>query len=283
MGNAVDGTLPVNERGTVDSYDLALGKQGTQKFNDPTVIWVSVLRDEHCFVTDVKIRITCGEPRSSIHHTPRHWKRDHVEPCSILVLDPLQKLIVFSQGRVVLVLGVFLDGAHHSGGIDKSGDVVDMAIGVIPQNSMVEPDKMTNTQMISQGPFDVVSPQVGIAIRVQKTLGSGHASPVSVDLNGASLENQSWLENGELEKGSYFSCHAVIVEVGIILSAPGIEHPVVETDLIFPLFPGDEGWAIVSDPYIHSRDLLNDHLPEVRASGTDLRGGVFLSTLIVYQ
>jgi len=226
----------MNERGTVDSYDLALGKQGTQKFNDPTVIGVSVLGDEHCFVTDIKIRITCGEPRSLRHHTPRHWKRDDVEPCSILILGPLQKLIVFSQGRVVLVLGVFLEGAQHRGGIDKSGEVVDMAIGVIPQNSMVEPDKMTNTQMISQGPFDVVSPQMGIAIRVQKTLVGGHAGPESIDLNRASLENQSWLENGELEKGSYFSCHAVIVEVGVILSAPGIKHPIVEPDLISPCF-----------------------------------------------
>jgi hypothetical protein len=244
----------VDERGTVDSYDLALGKKGTQKFNDPSVIGVSVLGNEYCFVTDIKICITCGEPRSSIHHTPRHWKRDHVEPCSVLVLGPSQKLIVISQGRVVLVLGVFLEGTHHRGGIDKTGKVIDMAIGIIPQNSMVKPDKMTNTQMIPQGPFDVVSLQMGITIWVQKTLVSGHASPASVDLNGASLENQSWRENGELEKGSYVSCHAVIVEVGLILSAPGIEHPIVETDLIPPLFPGDESWAIVPDPYIHSRD-----------------------------
>jgi hypothetical protein len=55
---------------------------------------------------------------------------------AILIARPLKPLVVFLQWCVVLVLRIRFQNTNHGHRIDEAGDIVDMSIGVVPNDTL---------------------------------------------------------------------------------------------------------------------------------------------------
>ena len=60
----------------------------------------------------------------------------------------LQPREIFGQGSVVGVARVRLDGGDNGRGPDKTGDVVDVTVGVVARDAAAEPDGMVDAEKI---------------------------------------------------------------------------------------------------------------------------------------
>ena len=64
---------------------------------------------------------------------------------------------------MVLVAGVGLDGGEDGVFGDEAGDVVDVAVGVVPGAAFVQPDGLVDAEVVVEGLFEVFAGFVLVA------------------------------------------------------------------------------------------------------------------------
>ena len=70
---------------------------------------------------------------------------------------------------VVFIVEVFFDDRDYRAFRHKTGEIVNMAIGVVPGDSAAEPENFTHTQKTMKTLLDFLATQIRIAIRVEQT------------------------------------------------------------------------------------------------------------------
>ena len=100
--------------------------------------------DKNGAIGDVEIGITGRQAFGCILHRPGHGERHHVERLSSLVVHGPQSMQVVLERFVVRVGWIVFNRTHHGRGSDKPGDVVHMAVRIIPNDPLSEPANVLN-------------------------------------------------------------------------------------------------------------------------------------------
>src|SRR5712692_2071944 len=217
-------------------------------------------RDEDDSIGDIEISIAGWKSYTLVSDTPRTRQRDNRKLFSISVCGALQTFKIFPERSVVLILRVLLENAHNRGWIDEPCDIVNVPVGVIANNPLAEPDGLIDVQIVPENLFNLAPPQVGIAICVEKTLLGCEASPAAIHIDRAPFKDNPGVKDRHPEEPGDLLGHRVVLHIGLILPSPSIEYPIVESQAFWMPFFGDEGWTVVTHPYIQSWNLVDGYM-----------------------
>ena len=89
----------------------------------------------------------------------------------------------FQQHILVRVVRARRHLAQRMAGPDKAGNIVDMAVGVVVQETIAQPDHFVDTQRRADAGLDLVRRQVRIAVRVKQALARGQQPALAVGID----------------------------------------------------------------------------------------------------
>ena len=102
--------------------------------------------DQNGAIGDIEIDVTGRRAFGGLLHWAGHGERHHVERLSALVVHGPQSMQVVLERFVVHVGWVVFNRSHHGRGSDKPGDVVHMAVRIIPNDPFAEPANVVNPE-----------------------------------------------------------------------------------------------------------------------------------------
>ena len=68
---------------------------------------------------------------------------------------------------VIFIIAIFFNNGHNGVLRNKTGKIVDVAVGVVAGDAVAEPENLTNAEIIAKTLFDFAAAQIGITIFVQ--------------------------------------------------------------------------------------------------------------------
>src|SRR5439155_6231130 len=80
----------------------------------------------------------------------RHGQRDHTQGPAVVVGHALQPGKVVTQGRVVDIGRIVFHRAHHRSWVHETSQVVHVAVGVVTDDALAEPQNLGHAQVGSQ-------------------------------------------------------------------------------------------------------------------------------------
>jgi hypothetical protein len=82
------------------------------------------------------------------------------------MLEPFQ--VVF-QRFVVFIQRIFFDNCNHGCRVHKSGQVVDVAVGVVSCDTVSQPPDLLHPEEVAEKGFNVAFAETRITVRIQQT------------------------------------------------------------------------------------------------------------------
>ena len=146
-----------------------------------------------------------------------------------------------------------------------------MSVGIVAAHARGQPDHAPKTQCGPQPHLDLLPGPPAVAVGVEQALLGDEADPGAVDVDGASLQHDPRSERGQSEGLVDTQRDRVVGHVIGVLEPPGIEPPVDQRQRLGAGVTGDEGRAVVPDPYVHRRDAVEDHPARVHADAAEPR------------
>ena len=138
LGNAVKGPQPPGEIDCPLADDLSIGQEPCQDPDGHTIGRVVELWHHDHAVGDIEIRVTPRQPLIVKEHGARHRQGNNLEWPTILVDKRFESPHFLAQRSIVFSAGCPRPPRPRCGR-DKTGELVDMPIRVIPRDAAVEP------------------------------------------------------------------------------------------------------------------------------------------------
>src|SRR3972149_4403792 len=182
---------------------------------------------EHDFVGDIKVRVACRQTRSVGIARARAGQLHDVQFVAILVRRALQPLIILLETAIPFLSRIRFEGAADRVRVDKSGDVVDMAIRVVTGDTLAQPNNTSDAKRLLEQPFDFGAAHFRITILIEQALLGGETGPGAVDFDGSPFEHDRMVENRHLEERADPLGDPLILSIGLIFAAPAVEDPIV--------------------------------------------------------
>src|SRR3972149_473849 len=182
---------------------------------------------EHDFVGDIKVRVACRQTRPVGIDRARAGQHHDVQFVAILVPRALQPLIILLETAIVFISRIRFEDADYRVWVDKSGDVVDMAIRVVTGDTLAQPNNTSDAKRLLEQPFDFGAAHFRITILIEQALLGGETGPGAVDLDGTPFEHDRMVENRDLEERGDLLGDPLIFLIGLIFAAPAVEDPIV--------------------------------------------------------
>ncbi len=158
-------------------------------------------------------------------------------------------------GHGALVLGIVLIVSPVQGHFTRAHEaahVVDVAVGLVHVDALVQPDKALHAQIVAQVRFDLRFAQVRIAVFVEQALGGGQAGAFAVDVDGAPFQNERRVVAIHAVLCQHLGRHLLVLIPRVVettlVAAPGVEAPIHPTALAGRV--GDDGGAAVAGPAV---------------------------------
>src|SRR5208283_2373678 len=131
---------PFYHRTGVYSNNLPFREEFSDDADGRPVMGVIKDRNDYHSVRDIEVRVACRVPRVTDDNGSRHGEVYHREWFFLLVGCTIQDLKILSEGRVIFIGRIFFIGTDNGGWRNKPRDVIDVTIGIIACNALVEPD-----------------------------------------------------------------------------------------------------------------------------------------------
>ena len=129
-----------DELDAVDANDFVSGKMFLEDLQcQPIVLPVPVYRHKKRSVDEVKVDVGGGEPLAVVLDHAGHGDLDDPERLAILIAKRFDPPAIFFQNLIILILFVRFDAHDDRLRVDESGQVVDMAVGVVASDAVAEP------------------------------------------------------------------------------------------------------------------------------------------------
>ena len=212
-------TKPINQINATDPHNFSGWKQLLQNRKCFRVVVVVEDGNQDFLVADVEVCVACREPFVFVADHFGHRQLDNLQFVAVLINDCLAECHSSLLSTVICVVLVVFISADDGCWVDESGQVVNVAVGVVAQDSIFQPNKMASLQGSRIGIFSIsFLPRLRIAVTVQQTLLSGKEGAFAVDIYGAAFQTMPGLKHfnaffGLLHRGfalsfrssSYFS------------------------------------------------------------------------------
>ncbi len=278
LGHAVKGAEAPDQVYGVDAYDVAGGEAFGDDVEGVAVVAVVEGGDEDEVVGDVEVGVAGGQALALEDYRRGHGKFDDVEGLFLQVAGGAEAVEVFGEGKMVLVTSVGLDGGEDGVFVDKAGDVVDVAVGVVAGAAFVEPDGLVDAEVVVEGLLEcslrggfVAQTWVALLDLGEETLLGGDEDACAVGVDAAAFEDEAVgfafrISHGRRDLGLELGYVVVpgdvlgdlVVAVPVVVLGPGVELPVGNRQVALWVFYEDG--AGVAEP-----DSVGDPLVEVKA------------------
>src|SRR5688572_15564470 len=146
---------------------LAGREQGLERMDCGLVILSAVERDDNRRIADVKVHVARRNDFAIPHDLAWRGQSDEVE---LRVGKPPRRILEDGGIRVALGSGRNGDAA----GRDEAGEVIYMAVRVIVEQSLAQPDELLETQVAGERFLNIGPVHAGIPIGVEQALLGGH-------------------------------------------------------------------------------------------------------------
>lgn len=257
----MDGAEAPDEFGAVDADDFVLGQAGLKDVEGLAVVFlIAVGGDEERAVDEVEVDVGGGEAFSVIFDGGRHGDFDDFEGAAVLVAEGVELFADAFERFVIGVFGVLFGGEDDLGGGDEAGEVVDVAIGVVAFDAAGEPADVGLAVVVFEVLLDAGAVEVGVAVFVEEAVGGGEKGSGAVHVDSAAFHDDARVEDGEIEFFGDTGGDGVVLAVGRVFAAPGVEAPV--DDGGFALFVEDDRGAVVAAPIFIRLDEVEANVLE---------------------
>ena len=135
----MEGTQAPDEFGGVDADDAMLRHLALKDFEGKSVVGIAVRREQHDAIGDVEIGVAGGETLAVVLDGPGHGQFDDAERLARGILHGVKPFEILLEDLEIGVLRILFDDGGDSIGIEETGEIIDMTIGVIADDAIAEP------------------------------------------------------------------------------------------------------------------------------------------------
>ena len=160
-------------------------------------------------------------------------------------LKPLQILL---ERLVVFVGRIVLHNGDYGPLVNEPGEIVDVAIGIVADNTVAQPQDVAHAEVGPEILFDFRASQLRIAVGIEQAGLGGQQSSPSVHVDRAALQHDAGLEYGKAQLFGDPGRYDVIQVVRRILPTPGVEPPVDDGLRMLRIRPLNEDRSMISAP-----------------------------------
>ena len=98
---------------------------------------------------------------------------------------------------MVLVLWILFECTDHRPFAHEPGDIIDMAVGIIACDTLLQPDNPEDAQVTAENLLEIRSGETRVPIFIEEALLGGHDHPPAVDIDRSPFENDPRAEPGQ--------------------------------------------------------------------------------------
>lgn len=168
LGNAMEGTEAPDEFGGIDADDAAIGEEFLEDGEGLWIVRALVSWDEDDLVGDIEVRVTGWEALAVVFDPARHGKFDDAEGIAMQVTERSEPGEILLEQMVVLVQRIGFDDGDDGLRVCEAGEIVDMSVRVIPDDSFAEPKDLGHTEVIAKVLFDLRFGEMRISIGMKE-------------------------------------------------------------------------------------------------------------------
>jgi len=131
----------------------------------------------------IEISITGGKANALEEQRVRHGQIDYLQGRAIAQANALKTLPILAQGAIVGIRRIVLAAENYGIGRDEPAQVVHVAMGIVPFNSLPQPEGLLDPQKLSKDLFHFLPAHARVAdLRgiVQKAFLGGEKRSLSV-------------------------------------------------------------------------------------------------------
>ena len=138
--------------------------------------------------------------------------------------------------------------------VDEPGDRIDVTIGVIAFEPLVQPEDLLDAEIVPELVFEVSFTERRVAGRCQQALPRRNRDASAIHLERSAFhDDPRTVERTAVEDAGHMRGN-VVIELGGIFAAPAVEFPIHEQELAVA---GDEDWSAVAQPQILVRHAMH--------------------------
>ena len=149
---------------------------------------------------------------------------------------------------------------QHAARPRETGDVVDMAVGLVIRESVAQPDHLADAGIERERFLDLLLREIGIAVRVQQSLLGGEQGALAVHMDRAAFAHQRRAIDLQALTLQHAAGEFRVVREGKIFVAPGVELPLHAGARA--IRPTQHGGAAVARPRV-----IDDNFEDFRFPG----------------
>lgn len=197
----------------------------------------------------------------------RHREGEHLERGAIGQGGRVKNFQICPQGGEVRIGFVLLNGGDDRIGSNKTGDVINMTVGVIAFDAVLEPDDLGDSEPVAEFFFDLLLVEGGIPIGIKEAAGGGEQGTLSIGVYGTPFEDEMpAVENRQIQFLGDTGRDFIVKIAGWVFPTPGVVSKINNSQ---PWGVGafDENRSVVAAPGFIGRnveklDLVAAGLPE---------------------
>ena len=238
----------------MQAHHLAVGEDRLDRGHRRSVILATVQRYDHRGIADVEVHVARRHDLFVAQHAAGRRDQHHLQPRGArIALGMLEDLPI---GVVLRRLG-----QSDAPFADEAGKVVDMAIGMVVEQAVTQPDDTRIAQVLAQPALDIGLGHRRVAIGVEKALLGRHHRAGTVTVDRAAFQHPVAIADLRADRLAEPQPDRVVA-LQIVFAAPAVE---VEVACLFAVQQDRRG---VAQPDVAER--FNHHL----GKGGHAHGGV---------
>lgn len=257
-----------NEIYTIDRDNLPSGEAFPKNFHRKAVpVWLAKHRKQNRIVDHQIIRVACRQPFPVTENRLRHRQSPDFKWGASSGSKRAKTFEVLPESRIIGILLILLNNRHNSVGTIKPGDVINVPIRVIADNSVMQPKDPVDPEILPKIFLDLLAPQTRIPVLVQEAGFRGQQLSRAVDFNRAALQHHRDGEPPEAEGIRDAPRNPVVVIKWRILFPPSVVLPVGDRYFTgFVIFNKDR--SVIATPTVIDWMIKQFNPAEVRPRGT---------------
>ena len=119
-----------------------------------------------------------------------------------------------------------IDAGKQRLGIDKSSEVVDVAIRIVALDALLEPEDLRDSKAIAEVLFDFLPAEQGIPVRIEEHGFGGEELARAVDLDGSAFKDHASFEDTHSQTCRDLARYGIVQVPWRKFPTPSVEFPI---------------------------------------------------------